>query len=39
LRIEKIGLKDAEMYIDPFVTVIAADARGIVLDEQHTAKN
>jgi len=32
LRIEKIGLKDAQDYIDPFMTVLVADARTNLLD-------
>jgi hypothetical protein len=32
LRIEKIGLKDAQEYIDPFMTIMVADPRTNVLD-------
>lgn len=36
LRVEKIGLKDAQDYIDPFMTVIVADPRANVLDTHDT---
>lgn len=32
IRIEKIGLKDAQDYIDPFMTVLVADPRTQILD-------
>jgi len=32
LRIDKIGLKDAETYIDPMLSVVVADWQGVVLD-------
>ncbi|CAE7605013.1 unnamed protein product, partial [Symbiodinium sp. CCMP2456] len=35
-RIEKIGLKDAQDYIDPFMTVLVADARANILDSRDT---
>lgn len=35
-RIEKIGLKDAQEYIDPFMTVLVADARANILDSRDT---
>eukprot|EP00429_Kryptoperidinium_foliaceum_P063383 CAMPEP_0176056140 /NCGR_PEP_ID=MMETSP0120_2-20121206/27955_1 /TAXON_ID=160619 /ORGANISM="Kryptoperidinium foliaceum, Strain CCMP 1326" /LENGTH=278 /DNA_ID=CAMNT_0017389643 /DNA_START=72 /DNA_END=905 /DNA_ORIENTATION=+ len=36
LRIEKIGLKDAQDYIDPYITVIVADPRANMLDTHDT---
>lgn len=36
LRIEKMGLKDAQEYIDPFMTVIVADGRTNLLDTHDT---
>jgi len=36
LRIEKIGLKDAQEYIDPFMTIIVADTRTNLLDTHDT---
>mmetsp|Transcript_42275 Transcript_42275/g.111806 ORF Transcript_42275/g.111806 Transcript_42275/m.111806 type:complete len:293 (+) Transcript_42275:102-980(+) len=36
LRIDKIGLKDAQDYIDPFVTIIVADAKTNILDTHDT---
>lgn len=36
IRIDKIGLKDAQDYIDPFMTVIVADARANILDSHDT---
>lgn len=36
LRIEKIGLKDAQDYIDPFMTVLVADTRQNLLDTHDT---
>mmetsp|Transcript_61511 Transcript_61511/g.158707 ORF Transcript_61511/g.158707 Transcript_61511/m.158707 type:complete len:293 (-) Transcript_61511:180-1058(-) len=36
LRIDKVGLKDAQEYIDPFVTVIVADDRTNILDTHDT---
>lgn len=36
LRIEKIGLKDAQDYIDPFMTVIVADTKTNLLDTHDT---
>merc|ERR1711904_294076 len=38
IRIEKIGLKDAQDYIDPFMTVLVADPKTNVLDTHDTAK-
>ncbi|CAK9005081.1 Axin interactor [Durusdinium trenchii] len=35
-RIEKIGLKDAQDYIDPFMTVLVADSRANILDSRDT---
>lgn len=32
IRVDKIGLKDAQEYIDPFITVLVADAEGNILD-------
>jgi hypothetical protein len=37
LRIEKIGLKDAQEYIDPFMTIIVADTKTNLLDTHDTA--
>ncbi|CAD7956915.1 unnamed protein product [Amoebophrya sp. A25] len=39
LKVDKIGLKDAETYIDPFLTVLVADARGAVVDSHDTPLN
>lgn len=36
LRIEKIGLKDAQEYMDPYMTVMVADSRGVVVDSHDT---
>jgi len=36
LRIEKIGLKDAQEYIDPFITVLVVDPRTNLLDTHDT---
>jgi len=36
LRIERIGLKDAQEYIDPFMTVLVADPRTNLLDAHDT---
>lgn len=36
LLIDKIGLKDAETYIDPFMTVLVVDSRNNIIDEQQT---
>eukprot|EP00933_Yihiella_yeosuensis_P075034 TRINITY_DN84170_c0_g1_i1.p1 TRINITY_DN84170_c0_g1~~TRINITY_DN84170_c0_g1_i1.p1 ORF type:complete len:288 (+),score=54.99 TRINITY_DN84170_c0_g1_i1:105-866(+) len=36
IRIEKIGLKDAQDYIDPFMTILVADARTNLLDSHDT---
>lgn len=36
LRIEKIGLKDAQEYIDPIMTVLVADTRTNLLDTHDT---
>merc|ERR1719174_1776081 len=36
IRIEKIGLKDAQEYIDPFMTVLVADPRTNTLDTHDT---
>merc|ERR1719393_48118 len=36
LRIDKIGLKDAQEYIDPFMTVLVADTRQCLLDTHDT---
>lgn len=33
LKILRMGLKDAETYIDPFLTVIAASASGTIMDQ------
>jgi len=33
LRIDRIGLKDAQTYIDPFMTVLVIDEGGTVLDK------
>eukprot|EP00930_Biecheleria_cincta_P086870 TRINITY_DN76119_c0_g1_i1.p1 TRINITY_DN76119_c0_g1~~TRINITY_DN76119_c0_g1_i1.p1 ORF type:complete len:319 (+),score=69.15 TRINITY_DN76119_c0_g1_i1:70-1026(+) len=37
LRIDKIGLKDAQEYIDPFIRVIVADSSANILDSRDTA--
>lgn len=37
IRIEKIGLKDAQDYIDPFMTILVADPRTNLLDTHDTA--
>lgn len=34
IRVDRIGLKDAETYIEPVLNVLVADAFGRVLDEQ-----
>jgi len=36
IRIEKIGLKDAQDYIDPFMTILVADPRTNLLDTHDT---
>merc|ERR1711879_88661 len=36
LRIDKIGLKDAQDYIDPFITVLVADPKTNLLDTHDT---
>merc|ERR1740130_2651576 len=36
LRIEKIGLKDAQEYIDPFITILVADSKTNLLDTHDT---
>jgi len=36
LRIDKIGLKDAQEYIDPFMTILVADTRTNLLDTHDT---
>mmetsp|Transcript_48908 Transcript_48908/g.116255 ORF Transcript_48908/g.116255 Transcript_48908/m.116255 type:complete len:292 (+) Transcript_48908:70-945(+) len=36
LRVEKIGLKDAQDYIDPFLTITVADPREQILDTHDT---
>jgi hypothetical protein len=36
LQIDKIGLKDAQDYIDPFMTVLVADERTNILDSHDT---
>jgi len=36
IRIEKIGLKDAQEYIDPFMTIMVADTRTNLLDTHDT---
>eukprot|EP00746_Dinoflagellata_sp_MGD_P007885 gnl/MRDRNA2_/MRDRNA2_115696_c0_seq1.p1 gnl/MRDRNA2_/MRDRNA2_115696_c0~~gnl/MRDRNA2_/MRDRNA2_115696_c0_seq1.p1 ORF type:complete len:294 (-),score=57.98 gnl/MRDRNA2_/MRDRNA2_115696_c0_seq1:116-997(-) len=36
MRVEKIGLKDAQDYIDPFITLIVADTRQNILDQHNT---
>jgi hypothetical protein len=36
LRIEKIGLKDAQDYIDPFMTILVVDPRTNLLDTHDT---
>jgi len=36
IRIEKIGLKDAQEYIDPFITVMVADTKTQLLDTHDT---
>eukprot|EP00927_Polykrikos_kofoidii_P022270 TRINITY_DN2082_c0_g2_i1.p1 TRINITY_DN2082_c0_g2~~TRINITY_DN2082_c0_g2_i1.p1 ORF type:complete len:316 (+),score=55.06 TRINITY_DN2082_c0_g2_i1:76-948(+) len=36
IRIEKIGLKDAQTYIDPFMTVVVADTAANVLSSHDT---
>jgi len=36
IRIEKIGLKDAQEYIDPFMTVLVADTKTNLLDTHDT---
>merc|ERR1719265_1622553 len=37
IRIEKIGLKDAQEYIDPIMTVLVADPKTNLLDTHDTA--
>jgi len=37
IRIDKIGLKDAQTYIDPFITLIVADPQANILDTQDTS--
>jgi len=32
VKVLKMGIKDAETYIDPFLTILVADARGKVID-------
>lgn len=41
IRIDKIGLKDAQEYIDPFITVMLGDLRGNIVQSHDTpvAKN
>jgi len=36
LRIDQIGLKDAQEYIDPFMTILVADPRTYILDSHDT---
>jgi hypothetical protein len=36
LRVEKVGLKDAQDYIDPFMTILVADPRTNLLDTHDT---
>jgi len=36
IRVEKIGLKDAQDYIDPFMTIQVADPKGVVVDSHDT---
>eukprot|EP00929_Paragymnodinium_shiwhaense_P074344 TRINITY_DN38035_c0_g1_i1.p1 TRINITY_DN38035_c0_g1~~TRINITY_DN38035_c0_g1_i1.p1 ORF type:complete len:293 (+),score=97.48 TRINITY_DN38035_c0_g1_i1:141-1019(+) len=36
IRIDKIGLKDAQDYIDPFMTILVADTRQNLLDTHDT---
>eukprot|EP00931_Biecheleriopsis_adriatica_P073538 TRINITY_DN477_c0_g1_i1.p1 TRINITY_DN477_c0_g1~~TRINITY_DN477_c0_g1_i1.p1 ORF type:complete len:323 (-),score=86.16 TRINITY_DN477_c0_g1_i1:7-975(-) len=36
IRIDKMGLKDAQEYIDPTMTVIVADSRASILDSRDT---
>lgn len=36
LYIDKIGLKDAQTYIDPIMTILVADPRGNILDKHDT---
>lgn len=33
LRLDKIGLKDAQFYIDPIMTVLVVDSRGDIMDK------
>lgn len=36
IRVDKIGLKDAQEYIDPFLTILIADSRTNLLDTHET---
>lgn len=36
LRIDMIGLKDAQDYIDPFITILVADPQGGIMDSHDT---
>jgi len=36
LQIDRFGLKDAQDYIDPFMTILVADPNGIILDTHDT---
>eukprot|EP00397_Hematodinium_sp_SG-2012_P036462 GEMP01039367.1.p1 GENE.GEMP01039367.1~~GEMP01039367.1.p1 ORF type:complete len:251 (+),score=50.22 GEMP01039367.1:125-877(+) len=33
LRLDRIGLKDAQVYIDPFITILVVDDKGVVVDK------
>eukprot|EP00919_Chromeraceae_sp_WS-2016_P027616 GHVR01065548.1.p1 GENE.GHVR01065548.1~~GHVR01065548.1.p1 ORF type:complete len:306 (+),score=65.08 GHVR01065548.1:43-960(+) len=37
IRIDKIGLKDAQVYINPKITVVVIDQLGVVMDTQDTS--
>lgn len=36
IKLDKIGLKDAQVYIDPIMTVLVADPKGNILDKHDT---
>jgi len=39
IRIDKIGLKDAQTYLSPYVTVTVVDSKGAILETQDTPKS
>jgi len=39
IRIDKIGLKDAQTYLSPYITVSVVDSKGVVLESQDTPKS